>query len=72
MNINDAYRIIFDDSKVMLQIVASLTDDPWGIIYSCNMFTGHWTCIIKHLSPLIKFRRTFSWCVGVIASHFDL
>ncbi len=27
----------------MLQIVASLTDDSWGIIYSCNVFIGEAT-----------------------------
>ncbi len=38
MSVNDASRIISDDSKVMLQIVVSLTDDSRGIIYNCNMF----------------------------------
>jgi hypothetical protein len=37
MSENDAYSIIIDDSRVMLQIVASLTDDSRGIIYA-NMF----------------------------------
>jgi len=38
MSINYASMIIIDDSTVMLQIVASLTDDSKGIIYNCNMF----------------------------------
>ncbi len=31
-------KIIVDNSRVILQIVASLTDDPRGIFYDCNMF----------------------------------
>ncbi len=38
MRVNDAYRIRIDDSRVMLQIVASLTDDSRGVIYNCKMF----------------------------------
>ncbi len=38
MRKNDAFRIAIDNSKVTLQIVASLTDDTRGIIYDCNMF----------------------------------
>ena len=38
MSENDASRIIIDDSRMMLQIVAALNDDPRGIIYDCNMF----------------------------------
>jgi hypothetical protein len=37
MSENDASRIIIDDSRVTLQIVASLTGDSQGIIYNCNM-----------------------------------
>ncbi len=29
---------LIDDSRVMLQILASLTDYSRGIIYNCNMF----------------------------------
>ncbi len=43
--INDAFRSVVDasrgiigDSRVMLKIVASLTDNPIGIIYDHNMF----------------------------------
>ncbi len=38
MSKNDASRIIIDDSRVMLQIVASLTVDSMGIKYNRNMF----------------------------------
>jgi hypothetical protein len=39
MSVNDASSIVIDDSRVMLQIVAQLTDDSRGIIYDFNMFT---------------------------------
>ncbi len=38
MSVNDVSRIVIDDSRVTLQIVASLIDDSRGIIYDCNMF----------------------------------
>ncbi len=38
MSVNDASRIVIDNSRVTLQIVSSLTDDSGGIIYCCNMF----------------------------------
>jgi hypothetical protein len=38
MSVNDASRIITDDSGVTLQIVASLTDYSWGIVYYPGMF----------------------------------
>ncbi len=34
----NASTILIDDFRVMLHIVASLTDDSRGIIYDCNMF----------------------------------
>ncbi len=50
MSKNDAYRIIIDDSRAMLQIVASLTDNFRGVIYNRNMFivqaTGLNTAIV--------------------------
>ncbi len=36
--LNDGSKIIIDDSRVTLQIVASLTDDSRGVIYDCNIF----------------------------------
>jgi hypothetical protein len=38
INVVGASRIVIDDSRVLLQIVASLTDDSRGVIYYCNMF----------------------------------
>jgi hypothetical protein len=37
MNVDDASKIIIDESRAMLQIVASLTDDSRGVIYDHNM-----------------------------------
>ncbi len=36
MSENDASRIVIDDSRVMLQIVASLTDNSRGVINDCK------------------------------------
>jgi hypothetical protein len=45
MSVSDPSRIVIDDSRVMLQIVAPLTDNFRGIIYNRNMLivqaTGH-------------------------------
>ncbi len=38
MSVNDASRIIIDDSRVTLQSVASLTDNSKDVIYNCSMF----------------------------------
>ncbi len=38
MSVNDASRNVIDDSRVMLEIVAQLTDNSRGIIYNRNMF----------------------------------
>ena len=50
MSVNDGFRIVIDDSTVMFQIVASLTDDFRGAIYNCKMFivqaTGPMTCLL--------------------------
>ncbi len=37
MSVNDASRIVTDDSRVMLQIMVSLTDDYRGVIYHRNV-----------------------------------
>jgi hypothetical protein len=37
MSVNDAPRIIIDNSRVMLQMVASLTDESRGITYDHNV-----------------------------------
>ncbi len=38
MSVNGASRIVIDDSRVMLQIAASLTGDSTGDIYDRDMF----------------------------------
>ncbi len=38
MSVNDASRIVIDDSRVMLLIVASLSDNSKGVMYDCNKF----------------------------------
>jgi hypothetical protein len=38
MSVNDATRIIIDDSRVALQIVASLIDNTGGVFYDHNVF----------------------------------
>ncbi len=38
MSVNDASRIVIDDSRVMLQIMALFSNNSRGIIYDCNKF----------------------------------
>ncbi len=38
MSVRDAYRIVIDDFRVMLQNVVSLTDDSRGIMNNRNLF----------------------------------
>jgi hypothetical protein len=45
MSANDASRIIIDNSRVMIQIVASLTDDSTGNIYDPNIFIAQATVV---------------------------
>ncbi len=49
MSVNDASWIANDDSRVMLQIVASLTDDSRGIVYDRYLF------IVKATTGLTNF-----------------
>ncbi len=46
MSVNDASRIIIDDTRVTLQILASLTDDSRVIIYDYNMLIVQATSIV--------------------------
>jgi hypothetical protein len=50
MSLNDASRIVIDDSRVMLQMVASVTDNSRVVIYDHIMFIVHAT----ELSVLFK------------------
>jgi hypothetical protein len=38
MSVNNVSRILIYNSRAMLQIVASLTDNSRSIIYDCNVF----------------------------------
>ncbi len=38
MSVNDPCRIVTDDARVRLQIVASLNDESGGVIYNGNVF----------------------------------
>ncbi len=38
MIVDYASQIVIDNSRLMLEIVASLTDDSRGVIYNHNMF----------------------------------
>jgi hypothetical protein len=38
VSVNDVSRIIIDESRVTLQIVASLTDNSRGVTYDRNVF----------------------------------
>ncbi len=42
ISVYDAYRIVIDDSRVMFQIVASLTGISRGIIYDRDIFIVNW------------------------------
>ncbi len=44
MSVNGAFKLVIDDSRVILQIAALLTDDTRGIIYVRNMFIVLATC----------------------------
>jgi hypothetical protein len=51
MSVTDAFMIIIDDYRVMLQIVAPLTKDSRVVIYNRNVFIvqGGYCCgITKH------------------------
>jgi hypothetical protein len=56
MSVNDASRITIDNSRVKLQIVASLTDNSRGVIYDCNMFIEQATRLLStYLMDLLKY-----------------
>ncbi len=53
MSVNDASRFGIEDSRVMLQIVALLTDDSRGIVYNNIMF------IVQAISVVAKLLDDF-------------
>ncbi len=52
MSVNDAFRIVINDSRATLQIVASLTDNSRGVIYDRNMFI-----VIVQASGVLKSQK---------------
>ncbi len=61
MSVNDASGIVIDDSRVKLQIVASLTDNSRGVIYNCNMF------IVQASEYFFSFGGSWVICIYVIS-----
>ncbi len=56
MSVNDASRITIVNSRVMLQILGSLTDDSRGVTYDLTM------CIVQGLySRDFIFFATYEW-----------
>jgi hypothetical protein len=45
MSVNDVPRTVIDDPRVMLQIVASLTEYSRGVIYDSNLLIVQATVI---------------------------
>jgi hypothetical protein len=60
MSVNDASGIVIDNSRVMLQIVASLTDNFIGIIYNHNMFIVQATAYFPETKKQ-KFYKIDTW-----------
>jgi hypothetical protein len=51
MSVNGTSGIVIDNSGVMIQTVAPLTDNSRGIIYYCNMFIVEATACYTRLLP---------------------
>ncbi len=62
MSVYDASRIITDESRVMLQIVASLTDNSRGVNYDCNK-------VRAYVSGLTPSSQRAGSLVGLWISH---
>jgi hypothetical protein len=54
MSVSDASTLAIDNSRVMLQFVASLTDDLRSVIYDRNVFIVHATAARNALDHQIK------------------
>ena len=70
MSVNDNSRIVIDSSRVMLQIVASLTDDSRGVNYNRNVFI--YTIMVLHCLSIYTSEKhyllstqTFSACASL-------
>ncbi len=66
MSVYDAYRIAIDDSRVMFQIVTSLTDNSRGVINYCNMFIVQATIPAEEEIPLKQLKSRLSFLVVFI------
>jgi hypothetical protein len=62
MSENEASRIVIEDSRVMLQIVATLTDDSRGIIYNCNLLKVQATDQCDSVLKCIIIITVIIWC----------
>ncbi len=54
MSINDASRIVIDDSRVKLQTVASLTDHSKGVIFDHNLLLVQTAVKLKSESNVFR------------------
>ncbi len=71
MSVNDACRIVIYDSRVMLQIVASPTDNSRGIIDDCNMFIAQatgWSSVYTQVIHSTKLCGTYQ---GILTEGED-
>ncbi len=57
MSINDDSKVVIYDSRVMLQIVPSLTDKSRDVIYNCNMFILQ-ACYIFLVTKNVECKQT--------------
>ncbi len=64
-SVNDTSSRVIDDIRVTLQIMVSLTDDSWDIIYNRNMFKVHGTGVIaiKHFSSAMAIAQNKLECL---------
>ncbi len=60
MSVNDAPGMVIEDSRVMLQIVASLTDDLRGVIYNHSMFIVQAAGCSENKLECLSERKNFS------------
>jgi hypothetical protein len=56
MSVNDATRIVIDDSRAMLPIVASFNDDSRCVIDDCNMYIVQATGSCAFLDCATQFK----------------
>jgi hypothetical protein len=56
MSVNDATRIVIDNSRVTLEIATSLTDNSRGVIYNRIMFKAQATDFLNFCSKVIGER----------------